>query len=86
MGKYDPLHRYIRRQKAQIFEMSFAEIERIVGAMLPKSAERPQWWANEVSAASAHVQCAAWLEAGVEAFLMIGQDRVQFRRRIAGHH
>ncbi len=80
MGKYDPLKRYLRRQKEERFELTFVEIERIVGAMLPKSAERPQWWANESSPDPSHVQCAAWRDVGLEAHLIAGRDRVEFRR------
>lgn len=81
MAKYDPLHRYLRRQSAAELELTFSEIESLLTALLPKSAARPQWWANEVSPASSHVQCRSWLEAGYEAFLIAGRDRVRFRRR-----
>ena len=35
-----------RRQRQDELELTCAEIERILGAMLPKSASLPQWWAN----------------------------------------
>lgn len=44
MNKYDPLSGHLRRQKLAEFEMTFVEIERVFGAMLPNSAARPQWW------------------------------------------
>lgn len=50
MGKYDPLRDYLRRQRAQEFELTFGEIERRLGAMLPKGAERAQWWAGDACA------------------------------------
>lgn len=80
MAKYDPLHHHLRRKTDPELEMSFTDIERIVGAMLPKSAERPQWWANETSDDTSHVQCRSWRLAGYDAFL-IGRERVLFRRR-----
>ncbi|MBO9707976.1 MAG: hypothetical protein J7521_07180 [Caulobacter sp.] len=83
MAKYDPLSGYLRRQKTDRLELSFAEIERIVGAMLPKSAARPQWWANETDPSGRHVQIRAWREAGFAAFLIAGADRVRFERRPA---
>ncbi len=43
MSKYDPLSGHLRRQRQDELELSFAEIERILGAMLPKSAARQQW-------------------------------------------
>lgn len=80
MGKYDPLRDYLKRQKADAFELTFAEIERRLGALLPNSAALPQWWANEAAPLSTHVQCCAWRDAGFEAFLVKGADRVRFRR------
>lgn len=79
MGKYDPLRDYLRRQQADEFELTFAEIERKLGAMLPNSASRPQWWANVADPGTSHVQRAAWRAAGFEAFLVAGRDRVRFR-------
>lgn len=82
MAKYDPLETYLRRRAGAELELSFADIERIVGSMLPNSASRPQWWANETDAASSHVQCRAWRNAGYDAFLLPG-ERVLFSRRAA---
>ena len=81
MAKYDPLRHHLRRQKTAQYEMSFREIERVLGALLPKSAQRPEWWANESDADTRHVQCRAWLEAGYNALLVKGAERVRFKRR-----
>lgn len=80
MPKYDPLSGHLRRQRQDELELSFAEIERILGAMLPKSATRPQWWANTTDPDTSHVQRKAWRDAGYDAFLLTGQDRVRFKR------
>ena len=61
-------------------EQTFVEIERILGAMLPKSANRLSWWGNEIAPGSTHVQCAAWLSAGFKVRLISGAERVQFER------
>lgn len=81
MAKYDPLKRFLKRSSRSEIDMSFADIERVIGGMLPKSAERPQWWANEACPASRHVQAKAWREAGYEAFLITRAEKVLFRRR-----
>ena len=80
MGKYDPLRDYLKRQKAHEFELTFVEIERKLGAMLPNSANHPQWWATVGDANATHVQREAWRAAGFEAFLIAGKDRVRFSR------
>jgi hypothetical protein len=65
MGKYDPLFRHLATCGDGPVEMTFDEIERLVGS-LPASATRyAAWWSNE-GADSTHVQSAAWMNAGRE--------------------
>jgi hypothetical protein len=82
VAKYDPLGTYLKRRAGTELELSFVDIERIIGGMLPKSASRPQWWANETDSGSNHVQCHAWRNAGYDAFLL-PRERVLFTRRAA---
>ena len=84
MGKYDPLRGYLKRQRGDEFELTFTEIERALLAFLTHSAKRPQWWANTVDPSQSHVQREAWREAGFDAFLVEGKDRVRFRRVVQG--
>ena len=42
----------------------------------------PQWGANVTDLKTSHVQRNAWREAGYEAFLVSGSDRVTFRKAI----
>lgn len=44
MAKYEPLRRYLARQKAVRVEMTFSEIERMIGSFLPKRAQSTAWW------------------------------------------
>jgi hypothetical protein len=80
MSKYDPLSGHLRRQRRDDLELSFPEIELILGTMLPKSAAQPQWWANTTDPDTSHVQRKAWRDAGYDAFLLTGKDRVRFTR------
>ena len=65
MAKYDPLLVFLDAQSAAQLKLSFAEIERILGAPLPASARRhPAWWANE--RVGTHQHARAWLDAGYE--------------------
>lgn len=80
MAKYDPLHHYLRRKQDSVLEMSFAEIERKIGTMLPKRASLPEWWENGTDK-GADVQANARRDAGYDAFLLKGKDRVLFQRR-----
>jgi hypothetical protein len=79
VSKYDPLRDHLAQQQHREFDLTFGEIERILGFSLPKSAERPQWWSN-IQGQSTHVQREAWREAGYDAFLIAGSRRVKFRR------
>ncbi|MGH6963730.1 MAG: DUF7662 domain-containing protein [Phenylobacterium sp.] len=80
MGKYDPLEGHLRRQKTATYEMTFRDIERVLGSLLPKSAQRSDWWANEQTPATCHIQCKAWLRAGFRAVPQSASERVRFER------
>ena len=80
MAKYDLLEAYLARRTDEEFELSFEEVERILGDALPDSASRPQWWANETDPDSSHVQSRSWRNAGYDAFLL-PHGRVLFRRQ-----
>lgn len=59
MGKYEPLKAFLSARKSDELEISFAELESIVGP-LPKSARASrEWWAAESA-----VQALAWRSAG----------------------
>ncbi len=79
MSVYQPLEKYLKSQSFGEIPMSFAEIARILGRALPKSAydHRP-WWANE---AAGHSHAKAWLNAGFEtAQVDMAQQKLIFRR------
>lgn len=78
MRKYDPLERYLRKQKSEQVELTFRDIETIIRGMLPRSAGLPGWWTAPPPGSDAHGQ--AWLRAGFEAALMPGVEKVRFRR------
>ena len=42
--KYDPLTRYLAALTVDAVRLTFAEIEQLVGALLPPSAWRPSYW------------------------------------------
>lgn len=81
MNKYDPLQTYLDRHEADRCTLSFAEIERIVGAALPRSArEHRQWWENQEDTRN-RPQAKAWQSVGWEVrSVQLGQ-RVEFVRR-----
>ncbi|MDP8915978.1 MAG: hypothetical protein M3M95_02000 [Pseudomonadota bacterium] len=60
MGKYDPLAERLGRARDKEVRLSFAEIEQVIGAELPKGArEKRGWWADSDGA-----HAAAWTSAG----------------------
>lgn len=79
MAKYDPLYAYLRRQKTDAVDLTFRDIERLVGAFLPKAALSDAWWGAE-----AGVQSRAWGEAGFEARPDPKSERVLFVRLAGG--
>jgi len=66
--KYKPLELYLLSVSQSIAEVSltFAEIERLLGAQLPKSATSyREWWSNQ-SDTTNRPQAHAWQSAGFE--------------------
>ncbi|MBV2149812.1 hypothetical protein KRZ98_16320 [Sphingobium sp. AS12] len=85
MGKYAPLGAFLRRWKrknatADTVELTFADVERIIGAILPRGAISRDWWGNAPGDERGIVQCRAWLNAGFEAHPVEGAERVRFLR------
>lgn len=62
MSKYSALRWQLERESDTSVEMTFDELDRIVGG-LPASARRHSaWWSNESE--GGHVQAHAWMDAG----------------------
>jgi len=65
MAKYAPLSSHLKAESASSLTLSFADIEKIIGAGLPDSARaRREWWWNDADPRSTHVQCRAWVHSG----------------------
>ena len=65
VAKYDPLFEFLCRAGDGAVELSFDEIDRLVGGLPPSAVRWPARWANK-AAGTRHVQARAWLEAGRE--------------------
>jgi hypothetical protein len=82
MSKYCALRDHLSKQSFGELVMTFSEIERLVGP-LPPSAEEPQWWGNTRRQVG-RPQREAWRQAGFDAFLIRGANKVRFVRVAAG--
>lgn len=79
MSKYEPLTHFLERSRRAVVEMTFAEIERVIGADLPPSTykHRTLWSNNTVG----HVMARAWIAAGFQSEQVdLEGQRVVFRR------
>ncbi len=66
MSKYSPLANHLQELAPSEVRLSFAEIERIIGQPLPRSAlVYPAWWANSRTN-DTHTWSHLWLSAGWE--------------------
>jgi hypothetical protein len=61
MAKYSNLGKFLHEQKRSAIPMTFAEVEKVIGQPLPRSARYPAWWSNNPSN---NVMTRVWLEAG----------------------
>ena len=78
-SKYRPLTAHLAEQRSQSVPMSFAEIERVLGAKLPPSAASHRaWWSNNPNN---NVMTRAWLDAGFQSERVdIEARRLVFKR------
>lgn len=81
MSKYAALQHFLKNTPASQVPMTFAEIEKVIGAPLPASSRKHRaWWSNNPTN---NVMTYAWLEAGFEsADVDIASERLIFRRRL----
>lgn len=78
MSKYASLGDFLTSQKIQMVPMTFAEIERVIGTSLPRSARYPAWWSNNPSN---NVMTQIWLDAGFRTEQVdISARKLVFRR------
>ena len=64
--KYEPLEDYLRSLRAshKTVQLSFAEIETIIGSSLPRSAyDHREWWSNQADVSN-RPQAKSWIRAG----------------------
>jgi hypothetical protein len=77
-GKYAPLGQYLEKQSTNLVPMTFAEIERVIGAKLPDSQRYPAWWSNNPFN---NVMTKVWLDAGFQTEQVdITRRKLVFRR------
>ena len=85
MGKYDALGAFLRRWRvrndAEGVDLRFAQIESIIGGLLPRGAADPQWWYISGPTDDQAPHRRAWLDAGFEAIAEPKAERVYFRKR-----
>ncbi|MBB2784840.1 UNVERIFIED_ORG: hypothetical protein GGD43_000010 [Rhizobium esperanzae] len=80
MSKYEGLTQRLVRERLSEIILTFKDIEALIGATLPASARRPQFWANANNHEQSRPGNKAAREAGYRSFLLAGYDKVRFVR------
>jgi len=80
VNDYDALRDYLMRHKQAEFVLSFDQIEEIIGAALPRAAQRASWWDSLRSPQEKMPQREACLAAGYAATRLPDGKGVRFRR------
>ena len=80
MNDYDALRDYLTKQKQEELVLSFEQIEEIIGAALPRAAQRASWWDSLRSPQEKMPQREACLAAGFVATRMPDGQSVRFAR------
>jgi hypothetical protein len=80
VNDYDALRDFLLRQKQTEFVLSFEQIEEIIGAALPRAAQRASWWDTLRSPDIQMPQREACLAAGFAATRMPDGKSVRFKK------
>lgn len=80
MTKYEPLRAHLAADGRDRIELSFAELDAIVGGLPDSAREHPQWWEND----QFHVQSRAWQAAGYRASANLTAKRAVFEKGSSG--
>ena len=80
VNDYDALRDYLKKQSRAELVLSFDEIEEIIGASLPRAAQRASWWDSLRSPQEQMPQREACLAAGYVATRLPDGNTVRFRR------
>ena len=80
MNVYDALRDYLKQQTLPEFVLSFEQIEKIIGADLPRAAQRASWWETLRSPQEKMPQREACLAAGYIAARLPDGRRVRFTK------
>lgn len=78
-SKYHSLTDHLRRSGAPAVPMTFADVERVIGAKLPRSAAERAWWSNNPAN---NVMTRAWRAAGYESTRVDMRNRTLVFRRV----
>ena len=80
MNDYSSLREYLRRQTLPEFTLTFAQIEAIIDAALPRAAQRASWWDTMRAPEEKMPQREACIEGGYVATRLADGKGVRFRR------
>ena len=77
MSRYDPLTKQLSALDDEVVELSFEEIDELVGGLPPSARKHAAWWANSKKPSG---QARHWMSAGRKAQPDMDQLLVRFRR------
>jgi hypothetical protein len=79
LGKYEPLKSFLKSREQDIVEMTFLDIETVLGSKLPPSKTQRAFWSNNPNN---NVMTREWLDAGFETGAVdLLREKLVFRRR-----
>jgi len=80
VSNYDALRDYLKRQSLPELVLTFEKIEEIIGAALPRAAQRASWWDSLRSPQEKMPQREACLAGGYVATRLSDGKGVRFKR------
>ncbi|WP_316174173.1 MULTISPECIES: hypothetical protein [unclassified Bradyrhizobium] len=80
MSDYDSLRDFLKQQTLPELVLSFDQIEELIGASLPRAAQRASWWDSLRSPQERMPQREACLDAGYVATRLPDGKSVRFKK------
>lgn len=77
MSRYSALSEFLRHRDDEVVELSFEEIDELVGGLPPSARKHASWWANSTKPSG---QSRFWMSVGRKAQPEMDQLLVRFRR------
>ncbi len=77
MGKFDPLSAYLHMQKGSVVQLTFLQLQGLIGILPTAAYKEKSWWDNR----AAQPQSKAWMAVGFHVKHVVLGGYIEFHRK-----